>query len=555
MSLFKDKLQFILNHQKNTGIKVALFDNETKKIIGDLIQYSEFLKNDFFFFDTIDKNTSKSTSTPFTNITNKRISQISCLIIIRPTSLEFLIKELANPSYGEYTIFFTNQITIDDLQIIAQNDIHKIVKEIFEINLDVYKIDNNLYTVYPQHIQFTLNKEKRIIEGIYSFLKNLNITPTIKYKTNRKNTFISNLTQKLSNTNNNKGTLFIFNRNDDMITPLLHSWTYQSMINEYLESKDKIIKYNNQIFTLINDEFFENNKFKDINEISNLLKEFINLTKTNTSHINTTHTNTSHTNTSHTNISHSNTEKYPKSTKINFFNINIDEIEKKNTLTESLEKHLVIYNHLINNCIKYKDISDFEYNILKNKIKPKLTKFINTPISLKQIKEYTTTNYLSEEQTLKIILIHLLTKKSDIKEIEVYFKEYKEYITNFYTQYQVADKHNYKFKDNLDVKLSYIPPVYYTINKLLHNKLKNSYTTSDNICDNIISDISSNNINDNVNDINIISNINTSNITSNNHINNTNLNNNILEPLIIYFDGGITFYEYKIISEMLEDKK
>lgn len=253
MKNLKVKINHILNNQ---GLKILLLDPRTIQI-GSLIPKSEFLENHFFLFD---------------NITNNKRNEfeLHCVLIISFDYLKYLIKELSSPKYLTYTVYFVNKIDNNILKEISKNDIFGKIINIFELNYNLIKEDNNLFSI----------KEKDLYkkaEALESLLNTLEISPKIIYLSNKdiELDLISNSINKTKFLQ--KGTLFLFNRDIDMITPLIYPWRYQELIKQYFN-------YNNQLIngiTNILDDFFELNKFKDIFSVSQNLKQELKKVQTN----------------------------------------------------------------------------------------------------------------------------------------------------------------------------------------------------------------------------------------------------------------------------------
>lgn len=229
--LFKDQIEFIL--RRVSGVKVCLFDDESKQMISNSIPFSTFLNNDFFHFDFI------------YNKKRTPVSDISCIVILRPSSLKLLIEELVKPFYGCYIILFTNQIDPFALEIVANADVTGSVSEIHELYMDACKQDKFLYTIAS-------SKHSRVVDGLYSLIASLEIDPSIKiYSYNDRNNenqlglfeIGKELSVKASQHNFKKrGTVLLLKRDFDMITPLVYDWNYQSLIQEHLDIKNGIVK-------------------------------------------------------------------------------------------------------------------------------------------------------------------------------------------------------------------------------------------------------------------------------------------------------------------------
>ena len=412
--LFKKQHDFILT--RGGGIKACIFDEESKQIVSNLIPYSKFQDNDFFYFDYI------------TNKERTVISNISCVVIIRPSSLKSLIEELSSPYYNNYIILFTNQIDPFVLEILANADTKAVVSEIHEIYVDAYKQSNFLYT-FQRNI--STNSNSRKLEGLMSLIMSLEICPNIKIQDDNLLGLGKELSIKSRQYNfPKKGTVLILNRNFDLISPLVYDWHYQSLINEHLEYNNGIVNiYNNNDSKKysVNDIFFESNKFKIIHsvgdEIKNLVKEL-------------------------------------ERNRIRICNHQFDDIEEKAAHSLIVETHLSVYNAILKECINYKEMSENELEIIRN------------PSHIFSIKNQ---KNLDEKFIKKMILLHFIRNVNNWDEKSKDFPEFRDFIMKFKEKYSPID-FPYKPSFNLesDIKLSYECPLKRIIKHIYFNKLNNN---------------------------------------------------------------------------------
>lgn len=396
--MFGPKLKNILS--KGSGTKIALFDAHTKHIISSLISQTNFLKNDFFVFQMLSE-------------IRCHMQGLTCVIFAQPTSIYQIVCELKDPKYGRYIIFFTSKVNDDLLDIMARSDTHSMVSEVHEINIDVAKLDDMLYLV---------GKENRE-DGILSVLSTLGVSPKVISNT-KMGDFV---TQMMINTSKfvNKGTLIILNRSFDPFSPLMYEWRYQSMIYEYLESSDGIVKID-KTYTL-DDTFFNANKFLDINTVSSNLKELIKTSE--------------------------------KSS------IDLSALSKATKTKENLEKHLKLHNHIVKHCVENKEISEIEMKIIRD-----------NKMNTKQIEKLLSSEKLSKEQKEKLVLVYLLRnpQKRNRKVFEKCEKAQK--LLQSHLNARVPT-----FREHVDIKLAYEPIITSILSKIIKNKIDGTFFTADNL--------------------------------------------------------------------------
>lgn len=195
--------------------------------------------------------------------------------------------------------------------------------------------------------------------------------------------------------------------------------------------------------------------------------------------------------------------KEQKKDKIDFnelFNTNI-----VNDNNNKVETHLTLHNHITSLSVKNGLISDLEYSIIhdKNFFKNNQEK-IHSVLKDKNIKF---------EYRLKFFLINTLChlnidSKKDVLISNWFVKKYPEYIEYFYRfldVYQPIKDLTPTFAKDKDLKLGYIPVIMKYIKNFCANQLKNFYFAKKGT------------------------------VRKN-------------EPLIIYFKGGVTFFEYQCIQ-------
>lgn len=454
--MFETKIHSIL--QKGKGTKVALFDEHTKRIMSSLITQTEFLESNFFLFHMLADQRVKMMS-------------LTAVVFLRPESIYDIIKELKNPLYGRYIVFFTTKIDDDILEILARADKYSFIYEVYEMNLDIVKIDHNFYQISnhsnegylsdssikslcsvfstlgispkmilhesaQEHIEkLNQNKEKNLsLENTtdIEYLNEIVSTKMIKVPNDKgslpvpEHKFFINFFETLKNHTIKylkSGTLLFLNRKFDMITPLLYEWRYQSMIREYFNDQQPGILKLDKFYCYNTDKFFQNNKFLDINKVSVNLKKFVN---------------------------EQNGE------------INLDNFKNK----ESAEMHLKIHNHIVKYCLDNKEISEIEMRILKeNNLNTKSLVFLIEKIKIK----------LSHDPDLdlkiqKLILIFLM--KNPHKTNRNFFQKYPQ-ILHFIQKYK--NTAHIRFKDHIDIKLAYDPPIKQILSKMIKNKFEKNF--------------------------------------------------------------------------------
>ncbi|WUR03792.1 vacuolar protein sorting-associated protein 45 (VPS45) [Vairimorpha necatrix] len=373
----------------SSGVKCLLFDTYTKSNLSSLIPHSHFLEYDYFLFDNIENTRTKI--------------NINCVCVINISSFKNLIKEISDPSYKSYTVLFTNYLDPYLMNLLAKNDVYGVIEDIQEIYMDFNKQDDNMYTV----------------QKLEDFIYSLGTRPTIYSKIGSNSKMLDNTYDKFIREDG--GRVFIIDRSYDHITPLIIDWHYQSMIKRYCEYDDCIVKIQGIKYN-IQDDFFKDNKFRNISEVSSNLETL---------------------------VKELDIKKRSKK-------VNIKEIEEINRLNEVVSKHMKIYNHIIRNIEEKRRISEEQMNILKNnKYTYKYEKIFKDGNKGTVGDNQDEQNYIQDKQNHHNHQNHILDK--DIVNLKNVLK---------------YNKYKYDIKKNEDIKLAYLPPIRKIVKNILKNNLK-----------------------------------------------------------------------------------
>ena len=238
-------------------MKAIIFDSETQVIFSLEFSKSLALKQEIFLFENIDK------------IQTDQKLNLNGIFFIRPTpeNLQELKRILQASNFKEINLFFTNQITDDYLQKLAQYDINMQVKNVQEIYLDYYIINSNVFHLNIESCICNLDMNpiekwdksdvimnERIYQGLISACLSNRMKPIIKSV--KGSDICLNLGKKLAKFfddnfdnfirkecgQNFNGILLLYDRKEDPISPLINQWTYQAQLHEILGIKNNVIE-------------------------------------------------------------------------------------------------------------------------------------------------------------------------------------------------------------------------------------------------------------------------------------------------------------------------
>ncbi|KAJ9478663.1 Vacuolar protein sorting-associated protein 45 [Pseudozyma hubeiensis] len=278
------------------GIKVLLLDQDTTPIISTSFTQSSLLSHEVYLTDRVD------------NPNRDRMRHLNCIALLRPTpsSISALTRELRQPRYKSYWLYFTNVLQKQDIELLAEADEHEVVKEIQEFFADYLPVNTDLFSLNidtpPARIwadnpavwdQQGLDQH---VKGLVALLLSLKKKPVIRYE--RMSSLAKRLGEELSyQINNSQSSLFdfrrtehaplllILDRRNDPVTPLLTQWTYQAMVHEVLGIKNGRVSLADadgiraelQEIVLSGDQdpFFSANLFDNFGDLGASIKKYV----------------------------------------------------------------------------------------------------------------------------------------------------------------------------------------------------------------------------------------------------------------------------------------
>lgn len=283
-----------MTEESEPGMKILLMDKETTSIISMVYGQSEILQREVYLLERID------TAQPLSPDRDSGLRYLKCLVFLRPTAqnVALLARELRNPKYGAYYIYFSNILAKADVKTLAESDEQEVVKEVQEFYMDYLAINSHLFSIgLPNCLQsmawnpFALH---RTIQGITALLLSLKCSPLIRYQNN------SSLCRRLADgvrdfmikeqrmfdfRQASPALLLILDRKDDPVTPLLNQWTYQAMVHELLTINNNRVNLSGipgvakelaeVVLSAEQDAFYAKNLFLNFGEIGQNIKSLM----------------------------------------------------------------------------------------------------------------------------------------------------------------------------------------------------------------------------------------------------------------------------------------
>ncbi|XP_039296475.1 LOW QUALITY PROTEIN: vacuolar protein sorting-associated protein 45 [Nilaparvata lugens] len=287
--------------ESGPGMKVLLMDKQTTSIVSIVYSQSEILQKEVFLFERIESGANLET-----------MKHLKCIAFLRPTkeNVALMSKELRNPKYGVYYIYFSNIISKADIKVLAESDELEVVREVQEFYGDYLAVSAHLFSLnlapcaeavrsgssganlrHSDALQWLPDQLTRTVQGVVAVLLSLKKNPFIRYQGS--SDLAKKLAEKVREVLSKEESLFnfrqqeasmllILDRRDDPITPLLSQWTYQAMVHELLTITHNRVslahvpgiskELHDVVLSSEQDEFYAANLWRNYGEIGQTVK-------------------------------------------------------------------------------------------------------------------------------------------------------------------------------------------------------------------------------------------------------------------------------------------
>ncbi|KAK4876895.1 hypothetical protein RN001_009401 [Aquatica leii] len=275
--------------ESEPGMKILVMDKETTSVVSMVFSQSEIQQKEVFLLERIDLGSKNF---------NSGLRYLKCLVFLRPTqqNIDLLSKELRNPRYGAYYIYFSNIVAKADVKVLAENDEQEVVKEVRELYMDYLAVNPHLFslglpTCMSNWKSYSL---QRTVQGLIAVLLSLKKCPIIRFQ--KRSRECHELAQRVEELVNKESTLFAFSQSNqplllildrrcDPVTPLLNQWTYQAMVHELLTINNNRVNLSKVkgiskdlaevVLSAEQDPFYAKNIFLNFGEIGQNIKELM----------------------------------------------------------------------------------------------------------------------------------------------------------------------------------------------------------------------------------------------------------------------------------------
>ena len=296
-------LPVVTKKDKKTRHCILIVDPHTTSIISSCMRMFDIMENGILTVENIE-------------LQREKIPSYSAIYFLRPTkeNVELIVNDFKDkPSYKSIYLYFTAHFKTEWLSLLSSNaKVMKYIKSFIELNIDYLTIESNIFSLeyttnclnklyFPTKNKDILTKELRTIaRKLASFYLCSGEIPYIRYDNTSKRSllckalaklvsdYLHKHIKKLNNSNNKfkyntdrpKGTLLILERSLDVLSPLLHEFTYQAMVEDLCTIHGEIVTINQQNYVVSEDDILWNelrHKHMAIvnSTISNKFKEFM----------------------------------------------------------------------------------------------------------------------------------------------------------------------------------------------------------------------------------------------------------------------------------------
>lgn len=247
----RDYIDRILDDKGLGGMKTLILDNFTTRIVSTVYTQTQIVEKDVLLVENLSKQSK-----------HEPMRHLKAAVFIQPTeaNISYLVKEVREPRFAEYHIFFTNVVAHDLLVSLGRSDDKEVVKQIQELYADFLPVNEDLFHLGmesgPSGVVAGSNVNKAVAmvgmvdkhaSGIISFLLSMKKRP-LNLRFQVKSLLCRKVAEKIQQRAQRdelfqfrpmeEPTLLILDRRDDPVTPLLTQWTYQAMVHELLGIRD-----------------------------------------------------------------------------------------------------------------------------------------------------------------------------------------------------------------------------------------------------------------------------------------------------------------------------
>jgi vacuolar protein sorting-associated protein 45 len=234
------------------------------------------------------------------------MGHLKAAVFVTPSEANFdlIAKELKDPKFKEYHLFFSNIVPSDMLARLARLDENDLIMQVQEYYADFMAINEDFFHLGVEN-SLSLSSSTRTLESGQVFERNMNGVLSVLLSLKRRPSQIryqaaSEVARRmasdiLTNIEKEDGLfdfgrkdgpmLLILDRRDDPVTPLLTQWTYQAMVHELLGlNNNRVIlrgapnipkDLEEVVLSASQDAFFATNRYANFGDIAVAVKSLL----------------------------------------------------------------------------------------------------------------------------------------------------------------------------------------------------------------------------------------------------------------------------------------
>jgi len=277
------------------GMKALILDPSTTRIVSMVYSQTQILEKEVYLVEQLGKQ-------------HEGMNHLKAALFIQPTesNFELLSRELRDPRFKEYHIFFSNIVPADMLNRLGRLDEHELVQQVHEYYGDYMAINEEFFHLGIENSLILSSSYSRSIEAVQIYERNVNGILSVLLSMKRSPSLIryqgtSELARRVasdvSSAIEKESGLFDFrrqegplllvlDRRDDPVTPLLTQWTYQAMVHELLGLNNNRVLLKGApnitkdleevVLSPTQDDFFAKNRFSNFGDLGAAVKELLN---------------------------------------------------------------------------------------------------------------------------------------------------------------------------------------------------------------------------------------------------------------------------------------
>ena len=237
---------------------------------------------------------------------HEAMNHLRAAIYVQPTeaNIDMLCREVREPQFSEYHIFFSNIVPQDMLNRLGRADEHEVVRQVQEYYAEFLAINGDFFHLGIDDSLILSSPIGRGAEAQRIFARNVNGVLSVLLALRRRPSQVrysasSDLARRLSQEivtrmdhddvfdfRRNEGPLLlILDRRDDPVTPLLTQWTYQAMVHELLGLNNNRVLLRGApgirkdleevVISASQDPFFAKHRYSNFGDLGTAIKELL----------------------------------------------------------------------------------------------------------------------------------------------------------------------------------------------------------------------------------------------------------------------------------------